>query len=243
MQAVRDRRPLPIQVRDEIRELISGEGLALGDQLPTELELGERFDVARTTVREALKLLEQDGLVSVQHGRGHFVTAPPSLQRPITRLESVTEMMDGLGYKIRSRVLSVEERPAKPEEATALQIVAGFPVIRLERVRLQGHEPLIYSVDVLPRELIRLPLSSIDWAGSLLALLAAEGFAFASSHAELTAVGLPPSVARAIGRDPSEPWLLMVQVHLTGKGQPVLYSHDYHRGDVFTFHVARRRHG
>ncbi len=113
----RDRRSLPLQVRDEIREMIVQDGLRRGDQLPSEAELATRFDVARTTIREALKLLEQDGLIGVRHGRGRFVLAVPGVQTPITRLESVTEMMARLGYSVTNRVLSVKEIPASLDEA------------------------------------------------------------------------------------------------------------------------------
>lgn len=67
-----------MQVRLEILELIEREGLKAGDQLPTEMALAAEFDVGRTTIREALKLLEQDGVIDVRHGLGRFVSAIPT---------------------------------------------------------------------------------------------------------------------------------------------------------------------
>ena len=79
------RRPLTIHVRDAIREHIACEHLDSGAQLPTEMELAARFGVARTTIREAFKLLEQDGIVHTIHGRGRYVAPFASLavERPI----------------------------------------------------------------------------------------------------------------------------------------------------------------
>jgi hypothetical protein len=62
----RDRCSLPLQVRDQILTLIKRDDLGPGDQLPTEAEIAARFGVARTTAREAFKLLEQDGVVDVR---------------------------------------------------------------------------------------------------------------------------------------------------------------------------------
>jgi GntR family transcriptional regulator len=239
---IRDRRPLALQVRDEIGSLIAERGLGPGDQLPGEAELATLFSVARTTVREALKLLEQDGQIDVRHGVGRFV-APAAVQWPITRLESVTEMMVAMGSTVTNRVVSVGHSPATEEEAAALRQPAGSPVVRLERVRSIDRRPVIYSIDVIAASVVTDNLDGMDWSGSLRALLDGCGAAMASSIAQLKAVALPRGVAAAMGEDVRAPWLLMVQTHFTADGRPVLYSHDYHRGDAFTFNVLRRSSG
>src|SRR4051794_41801713 len=65
---------------DQIRLLIRDGQLKAGDRLPSERELGERFGVSRVTVREALRGLEANGLVTIRVGArgGGFRTAPPS---------------------------------------------------------------------------------------------------------------------------------------------------------------------
>jgi GntR family transcriptional regulator, transcriptional repressor for pyruvate dehydrogenase complex len=65
---------------DQIRSLIRGEHLRPGDRLPSERELGERMHVSRVTVREALRVLEANGLVEIRVGArgGAFVTSPSS---------------------------------------------------------------------------------------------------------------------------------------------------------------------
>ncbi|MCW2581201.1 MAG: GntR family transcriptional regulator [Blastococcus sp.] len=67
---------------DQIRVLIHEGRLSAGDRLPSERELGDRFGVSRVTVREALRGLEANGLVSIRVGArgGAFVTAPTSAQ-------------------------------------------------------------------------------------------------------------------------------------------------------------------
>jgi len=237
---VRDRRPLPLQVRDEILAHIERENLKAGDQLPSESELASLFDVGRTSIREALKLLEQDGSISVRHGLGRFVSSLPTMERPITRLESVTEMMRTLGYTVTNRVLSVAIGPATEEEATALGLPIAAEVVRLQRIRLQGDTPLIYSIDVFPSDLVGGAADAIDWSGPLLDRLEAQGHRVASAAAQIRVARLPTAIARRMGVA-RELWLLLVHRNFDDAGKALIYSHDYYRGDRFTFNVLRRR--
>lgn len=239
---IRDRRPLSLQVGDRLRELILTE-LQSGDRVPSEWDLVARFAVGRTTVRESLKLLEQEGLIATQRGRGRFVRGGPHLQRPVTRLESVTEMTEELGFQVTSRVLGVVQAPPTDVERQALELREGDQIVRLRRLRLQEQVPLIYSVDVFPRSLIDAPAETLDWSGSLLDRLDRHGLRITAAAAAIKAVHLPDAVAREIGLRTREPWLLMEQTNYTEAGRPVLRSHDYHRGDSFTFDVLRRRPG
>lgn len=242
----RDRRPLPLQVRDQILAHIHREGLGPGDQLPTEAEIATKFDVARTTAREALKLLEQGGVVDVRHGLGRYVSGLATLERPITRLESVTEMMRSRGYTVTNRVVSVTVGPASEDEAAALDQPVGTEVIRLERVRLHQGDPLIYSLDVILRALIPESIDRLDWASPLLELLEEYGVFVVSAAAQIEAVLLSDEGRRALGPDLADPngaWILLVHRNLDQAGRAVIYSHDYYRGDRFTFNVARRRMG
>jgi len=238
-----NRRALPLRVRDLILDQIRSGELSPGAQLSPEAALCEEFGVGRSTVREAVKLLVNDGVVDVQHGRGSFITglARLGMERPITRFESVTEMMRALGYTVENRVLSVSERMAGAEEASELRLAEQAPVIRLERLRLHEGKPFVFSVNIVPRHVFPGPLEDIRWGSSIIDLLDEGGHEVVASSAHMRAT-TPPEALIATGVDlPIDPWLLISETCVTDTGQPVLLAHDYHRGDAFAFHVVRRR--
>jgi GntR family transcriptional repressor for pyruvate dehydrogenase complex len=92
-------------VRQIEEKILNGE-LAVGDKLPTERELVKQFQVSRTVVREAIKILQQKGLVGVYPGRGTFIvdSMSQSVQDSLGLLIQSDES-DGLGNLVEVRSL------------------------------------------------------------------------------------------------------------------------------------------
>ena len=65
--------PMYRRIAQELRQQIKSGHLGPGEQLPTELELGERYEASRNTVRDAIKWLTAGGLVETRPGQGTFV--------------------------------------------------------------------------------------------------------------------------------------------------------------------------
>jgi GntR family transcriptional regulator len=239
---LRDERTLVLQLRDAISALIDEQQLRPGDQLPTEAELTRKFQISRPALREALKLLEQDGTIYVKHGKGRFVSAAAALQveRPITCFESVTDMMHRSGYRPTNKVLSISEEVASDEVRSALRLSPESRVIRLERLRMQGEEVLVYCLDYVPRALVPDRLYDIDWGGSLLNLLERHGHRPRMSTAMAASVMLPPDVCERNDLHDFGPAFLITEVAFTPTGVPVVYAKDYHRGSRFSFSFVRK---
>lgn len=241
-EPLRDTRTLVIQLRDRIADLIREEGLKPGDKLPTEAQLTQRFKISRPALREALKLLEQDGVIYVEHGRGRYVSAMSAVQvdRPITVFESVTDMTRHYGYATLNKVLSIAEEMPDAVTAEQLKLGQGERVIRLERLRLQKDEPILYCVDYIPRSIIPNRLYDIDWGGSLLDLLDRYRHRPRMSSATVSAVMLPEDVIERHDLRDFGPALLIRETCFSTAGAPVIYAIDYHRGSHFTFSFARK---
>ncbi len=76
-----------------IRQRIASGELAIGDRLPTEDELTEQYGIARTTLREALRILESQGLIHIRRGRGGGATVTmPDLERLAEPLAVVLQL-------------------------------------------------------------------------------------------------------------------------------------------------------
>jgi GntR family transcriptional regulator len=241
----RDRRSLVTRVRDGIAQMIVSEQYQPSQRLPTEPELASRFGVSRSTLREALKQLEEDHLIYCIHGVGRFVAhpSPAVLEQDITQLTSVSELASALGITLEARILDFRVEPASEELARDLAIAAGEPIVRLDRVRTAKGEPVIFSVDQFPRSFCPGEPDRRQFEGSLLKTMAAWGIELAYSQAIVKAVTLDHRTAKAIGVPVSLPWILLEQVNYNSRHQPVLASRDYHRGDEFRFSVLRRRRG
>ena len=199
---------------------------------------------ALRAVREALMLLEQDGLIDVQHGRGRFMSATSRLSvgRPVTQFESVTEMLAALGYETENRVVSVAIAQPDAAEATALELEKDAKVVRLQRVRLHENKALVISENVFSAAMLGdATLEERPFENSLALWMAERGHQLVSSAADIQAVACPASVARRRDVDATQPWLLITERVVDQRGAAVLLSNDYHRGDAFTFHFLRRR--
>ncbi|WP_444459848.1 GntR family transcriptional regulator [Rhodobacter capsulatus] len=231
------------RLRTALLEMIRELNLSLGDRLPTEKEMAERFQVSRPTLREALKLLEQEAVIDVHQGKGRFLAAGASLSiaRPITKFESVSQMVASHGYKAQTRVLGFATVPAPPEIAAKLDLAEGAAALRIERLRSSGGQPLIYSIDWLPRDLIVTDGETApDWSGSIVALLAKLDRNPVASTANVMATLLPPEVAAMHGLEAFGPALLIEEICYAADGSRVIYALDYHRGSAFSFSFVRK---
>ena len=232
------RSSLPLTLATKIRRLVIS--AQPGAALPSEARLAERFNVGRTTVREALKLVEQEGLIDVRHGSGRFARPHLSVERPISRYESVTELLRSLGYQSTNRIVAREVRAANSDERSALALPAGAQVVALDRVRYAEGEAIICSRDVMPHALLA-DVADSDWEGSLLDILATRGHRPVMATSHFSASRLPEPFASAVPLRAEDPWLLARQVSRDAAGLPIVAAHDYYRGDLFSFDAVRHQ--
>jgi GntR family transcriptional regulator len=140
-----------VRVRDYLRSLVTHE-LDVGDAIPSERLLCERFGVSRMTVRQAVDALVVEGLLEREQGRGTFV-APAKVDLEV-RLSSFGEEMARRGMVPSSRVIAAEVVPATPDVADALDLLPGESVHHLHRVRYADGEPMAIEQSWVPRLLV-----------------------------------------------------------------------------------------
>ena len=151
--AIRPGQPLYAQIADALRaEILAGQ-YKPGDQLPSERELRERFEVSTNSVRAALVQLRTEGLVRSHQGRGVFVREQSALRRlsdDISQGAGFYTMLDRTGRQ-PATVTTVTREPASEEVAEALGIPAGEEVVVRARVlRAEGGPPIGSAVSHFP---------------------------------------------------------------------------------------------
>ncbi|MDO4288445.1 MAG: GntR family transcriptional regulator [Eubacterium sp.] len=138
---------VPIPLYFQLKELIINEiksGNYKKDELiPTEKEFMDMYQISRTTVRQAMTELVQEGWLYRIKSKGTFVTYPKTNHNFIQTLDSFNEQMERVGATHRTEVLALEIIEASELVAEGLNIKAGEPVIYLYRRRFANEEPVI----------------------------------------------------------------------------------------------------
>lgn len=120
-------RPLAEQVAQRIKDYILEEKLKSGDKLPTETALAREMGVARSTVREAIKRLESQNILTVRHGAGSFVTDQPGLADDPLGLDFIEDKerlaFDLLEVRniIEPAIAALAARHATPEDIAEME--------------------------------------------------------------------------------------------------------------------------
>ena len=147
-------KPLQIRVQEAIIDMIRDEKLLPGDQLPTESELYSRFGVGRSTVRESLANLVQQGVLLKMQGKGTFIrSVPVQVKNGLDQLFSVTEIIEAVGAVPSTSRINVKTIPAG-ELSDKLNIGDKDPCVWVERVRRANDEIAAYCIDIIPKSIL-----------------------------------------------------------------------------------------
>src|SRR5207248_11701453 len=137
-------RPSPVrlsyQLAQNMETAIRSGRLSSGSHLDNEIELARQLGVSRPTVRRAIGLLANRGLVIRRHGIGTLVV-PVRVRRPV-RLSSLYDDLRESGQAPATRLLAHEIVPAPAEVAGSLQLSRGTRVVHFERLRLASDQPI-----------------------------------------------------------------------------------------------------
>lgn len=237
-----ERKTLTEVAEEELRQAIAAGTYLPGSQLPTEAELTEMLGVSRTVVREALRGLEEDGLIMRRHGVGTFVREHAILKN-LNINYGTTEMIESAGLKAGTSFLKVQTVPATDEVAKQLRVTEGSPILAIDRVRTADGKPVVYAVDMLAESLLR--GTTIDperfRTESVYSVVQGDlGRVIEYGVARLLPALAPGPVAERLGLPPGALALYVVQTDYAPDDEPLLYTTEYHLPDAFDFVVWRR---
>ncbi|HUZ85230.1 MAG TPA: GntR family transcriptional regulator [Gaiellales bacterium] len=240
MRAAPPRRSLRHSIAEGLRaRVLAGEFLP-GDRLPSEPELARSLGVSRSSLRAAIALLEEDGLIRRLHGSGTYVTHRPLMRNDLGRNFGVGSLIASMGLPPGTVDEHCAAEPAPAEVAERLGVPERTPVSVLRRVRTAGTLRVVDTTDwcradLLPPELMRRPPR-----GSVYAALAARGLAVHHGVATITPDVAMGELAQRLAVPRGTLLLTLFQVDSTADGVPVLVSREHHLADAFEITMYRR---
>lgn len=240
MSVKSDSRHLYLRVIDHIKEKIKSGAYKEKQKLPSEFDLAKELGVSRATLREALRILEEESVVIRRHGVGTFVNSKPLFSSGIEQLSSITDMIASVGKKPGTVFLSSSTTSLTEEEKEKFRSEEGFEALTIERVRTADGEPVVYCVDKLAKEVLT-DLSEYT-EESLLTVIhnnTHKRITYAIAHIE--PIGYHSKISPILQCEPETALLVLKQMHYDQNDEPILYSINYFRADKFSFHVLRKR--
>lgn len=230
---------LPQSCADAIAAAITAGDYAPGAQLPAEEQMASNLGVSRATLRDALRQLQDRGLIIRRHGRGTFVAKRP-IRKDLNRNFGITAMIQSGGYRPGTRGLELRNEIADRELAQSLGLSPGDPVTILERVRLADDRPVVWSRDAMPRRFLNVAEAmSADDASLYGLLFKLHQVTVYRGVAELSPKSASAALAERLQVKRGAPILYIKQVDYDGSGTPVLCSVEYHVSDWISFTLER----
>lgn len=236
-----DRRPLSVQAYDQLMALLREGRWKPGEQIPPEPQLAAQLGISRATLREALRLLEEEGRILRRQGAGTFVAPEHRLESGLERLESVLSLAARLGMEASPQDLVVEVVEADRLLAESLRIEKGTPLTRVARTILVNGEPVAYLEDFVPTHWLSPEDLKDRFTGSVLDLLRRHpSLHIQEARAEILALSAPRALAQRLRVRPGDALLLLEETLFDVAGLPVNFSRNYFVPDRFRFYVVRR---
>jgi len=244
---------LPEITANRIRQMIYDRKLLPGARLPNEVELAEAMGVSRGTMRTALNILQEQGLIWRRQGIGSFVSEQPVLEQRLDINSGVTELIVSMGLTPGTKVLEIKIVPAEEQHAEKLNLPLGGPLVFIRRIRTANGRPVVASIDIFAYDILLQSDRHLD-LDALKALLEKRLSIYRIFESEfnltvdygishIKPVKLDAAQMKQIGLDlPADSVMLYLeQVDYDRNRRPFYLSLEYHVADFCTFTIFRRR--
>lgn len=217
--------------------------LSLGGRLPAEQKLAEEFDVSRATVRQALTMLEREGMIIRRHGSGTYANKYAlQTQARVEIAYEFTEMLNRAGYQPTIKPLIIEKKPLSKEIATKLEREEGEDALWIEKLFLADGHPAVLCQDVVPGLIIREDYREAELNNPIFYFL--ENFC-GMQVSQIMADIIPDLVndylSKTLDMECGEPLLRFEEVGFNTKNKPVLYSRIHYNDHFVRFSVLRAK--
>ncbi|PST20756.1 phosphonate metabolism transcriptional regulator PhnF [Mesorhizobium plurifarium] len=206
-------------------------------RLPGDLVLAERFGVNRHTVRNAIKVLESEGALRVEHGVGTFVADDFVADRSSNERRFTYKLL-GQNKSLKTEILSINEAPVEAAIAKHLNIAPTVPVTELRSVSFINDSPLATGMSYFPIDRAPGLAAAFEEVDSFTAALKRCGIAeYKRKWTRITARRPTPQEAQRLRISSSSPVLFETNVDVIPDGSPIKCSFSVIRSDRFEYLV------
>lgn len=212
--------PLYKQLFQVIEEQISEGVLKEGQQLMTEAELSAEYGVSRITVRKALELLAEEGILVKRQGVGAFV-AEKKIHRRIEGIMGFTQNCAAEGKQAGAVLIAAELVEPTVMDMENLQIKSNEKVIRIVRLRLSDNVPVILEEVRFSQRFAF--LMGQDLTTSIYQMLADQGYILDHSTMEIEICSANEQESRLLEVEEQEALLLTKSMVYGPQGEPIHY--------------------
>lgn len=205
------KQPVYRELYQQIRTEIETGKYAAGSFIPTEPELEQLYGVSRTTVRKAMKLLADEGLIEIKQGRGTMVLDSKTPQS-FNGVTSVTESLRKKGHIVatKSRYIDIIKPPE--EIAQLLCLESGERVVRVQRVQTADGIPVCIMVNHIPEKFVKGLDNSSDFVGLYSYLEEKYGFEIYSTNDTIFAAACDFAESQMLDVPTGSPILIVERV-------------------------------
>ncbi|MDF7639334.1 GntR family transcriptional regulator [Lactobacillus sp. ESL0791] len=229
--------PMYIKIHNQIKRDIENHVYRVGSRIPAERQLAVKFGVSRMTLRQAIKTLEDEGILERRLGSGTYV-ASQKVQEKMSGIMSFTEITQANGQTPSSKLISYKVGQPSLSEKERLNLAGDAEVLRMERIRYADNVPICYEVVTIPHELIA-KLSKADISAHLYRTLEAHGYQVGQVTEHISAAIANEQDARLLDVKKGEPLITRLQVTDLSTGQPFEYTRASYVADRFEFTFSK----
>lgn len=230
--------PLYFQLKTILLEAIKQGDYPVDSMIPTEKELSEMFQISRTTVRQAITEMVQEGWLYRIASKGTFVARLKIKQDFIKRLETFNDQISRTGRKPSTEVLALKTSEMPKQMRGNFEAVEGECFVYLYRRRFADEEPIVTVETYLPYDRCAFVLSHDFEKESLYNVLAAnDKTRICRVTRVLEAVGGNAQDVQNLNIRRGKPILLSTTIGYNSADEPIEYSMARYRGDCNRFEV------